>query len=598
MSSPLAGVQLHLVKSIDDLLDCREWAGQQRDTPMAFDTESEGLVPQRDRLRMVQLGDKFHGWAFPFEWSGAAIELINALVQNRSPLVAHNSGFDHRFISKWLGYQIPWHLIHDTMTIAALADPTRPKGLKPLAQRLIDKNATAGQHLLDDGMKKNGWTWATVPADFPPYWCYAALDPVLTAWIWDMLSPDVLRTAPEAYDLERSVTPLLCSMMDSGLMIDRDYTVRKIDELQKYARAARTWLKDTHSVDSIMSAKQIHAALAAVDLLITGVTKTGLPSITKEVLIGIANAPEGEVSQAARDLTSTVLRVRHAEKICGTYLENFLSLSAGDDIIRCSIRQLEARTGRMSISDPSLQNLPRDDKVVRGCFIPRPGNALISIDASQIELRIAAHLCQDDGLIAAIREADATGADIYCGIASMLFGETITKKDTRRQFTKNAGYCKIYGGGVRKIATTIGLPFEQARQMNDLYDQRFPKLASHAGELIATARQQIANGERPHTRTDTGRYLPCDDDKAYALMNYVTQSTAAEELKRGITRLASAGFSDMLRLPVHDEVILECPADDADEVLKSAQEVLREDHRYLVSIPWEGAVMRERWVKS
>jgi DNA polymerase I-like protein with 3'-5' exonuclease and polymerase domains len=81
-------------------------------------------------------------------------------------------------------------------------------------------------------------------------------------------------------------------------------------------------------------------------------------------------------------------------------------------------------------------------------------------------------------------------------------------------------------------------------------------------------------------------------------MNYVTQCTAAEELKRGITRLASAGLGDMLRLPVHDEVILECDTANADDVLRLAQQVLREDNRFKVSVPWEGVIMPVRWAKS
>jgi DNA polymerase I len=500
MSSPLAGVQLHLVTSIEDVLEMKRWASERRDTPMGVDVETTGLDRVKDRVRLIQLGDKFHGWAVPDIWGGAAVEIMR---DYEGEFVGHNIfAFDSHHIAQTLRYQIPLHKLHDTMFLAALSDPLKPKGLKPLATRLIDKNATAGQRLLDDGMKANGWTWATVPYDFPPWWAYGALDPVLTCWLWDMLYPQIHGTADEAYDLERAVAPLLGKMMNSGILLDKKWTAEKLTELRTYITSAREWLKSVHNIDSLMSAKQLRAGLSAAGIEVTGVTKTGLPSVTKEVLGEISRSQDAP--QAARDLAGTVLKARHADKMAGTYLENFTEMAKFDGVIHCAIQQLAARTSRMSITSPALQTLPRDDKIIRGCFIPREGKSLISIDASQIELRLAASLCGDDGLITAIREADETGADIYCGIASMLFGETIIKTDKRRQFTKNAGYCKIYGGGVRKIAITIGLPFEQAKQMNDMYDERFPMLSSFAGELIAIARQQVARGERPHARTDTG----------------------------------------------------------------------------------------------
>lgn len=592
-SLSLNDVQLHLVQSLDDAFAMKEWASQRRETPLAFDTETSGIDPARERVRLVQLGDEMHGWAVPFEWAGAAIEVMR---EYDGGLVAHNSGFDIRHLESTFGFKVPWHKVHDTMTIAALTDPTRPKGLKPLSARLIDPRATAGQKLLDDGMKANGWTWATVPADFPPYVFYAALDPVLTARIYRQLAPHIFETCPEAYDLERAVTPLLCGMMDAGLLLDRPYVEENLHKLRNAIAKMRAWLRNVHGVDSLMSARQIDAALSAHGIEVSGRTSTGMPSITKEVLDAIAVSQE--VPEAARDLARIILRARHAEKLAGTYLENFLEIMAPDGAIHPAIQQLQARTGRSSCTDPNLQNLPRDDVVIRGAFIPHPGNALISVDASQIELRIAAHVCQDQNLIAAIQEADENGTDIYATIATMLFGTPVEKKDPRRQATKSSAYTKIYGGGVKKIAMTIGLPYADAKRMNDMFDERFPMLTSKAGELVATARHQQNAGITPHTRTDTGRYLPCDPSRSYALLNYLVQATAAEELKRAITRLGSAGFAENLRLPVHDEVILEVKADEADDALKRILDVVREDHRYAVSVPWDGAVMRERWVKS
>jgi DNA polymerase-1 len=591
--SPLAHAQLHLVTSIADVLACREWAGQRRDTPLGVDVESEGLQPLTDKLRLLQLGDKHHGWAFPATWAGAALEII---AEYDGSFVCHNAVFDRRVISHSLSYQIPWHKIHDTMILAALYDPVRPKGLKPLAARLIDRNATAGEHLLHDGMKLNGWTWATVPHTFPPYWSYAALDPVLTAMIYDVIASPVLESSPEAYDLERAVTPILGGMMDAGLLIDEEYTTIALRKLQRYISGARTWLKDVYGVTSLMSARQLKDAFGQAGLPITRVTRTGLPAIDKELLESIkVMLPE---TDRAQQLATVVLKARHAEKLAGTYLSSFLELAKHDGSIHCSIRQLEARTGRSSCAEPNLQNLPRTDRIARGSFIPRPGCAFISVDAAQIELRIAAHISGDGSLITAIREADASGNDIYATMATMLFGHTVTKSDPQRQSTKSSAYAKLYGSGIRTLARTLGLPEDAARNMSNQFNQRFPRLGMHAGELTAHAEKQIASGDVPHTRTDTGRYLPCDPDRVYTLFNYAVQATAAEELKRAMVRLASAGFGDMMRLPVHDEIILECPVDDADEILSTVLDVVREDDRYKVSVPWDGTVMPERWAKG
>lgn len=589
-------MQLHFIESIDDVLAMREWAGQRRETPVGVDTESEGLDPSRHRLRLAQLGDKRHGWAMPDIWCGAFLDIIRDMLRRGESLVAHNSGFDHRVISHSLGFSIPWHALHDTLIIAALADPTRPKGLKPLSTRLIDRNAAAGQKLLDDGMRANGWDWATVPAGFPPYHLYAALDPVLTCHIWDLLAPRVLDECPEAYDLERATVPVLASMMDAGLLLDREYVGAQVRRLRAYTTSARAWLGSYYGIESLMSARQIEVALLAHGVEITQRTGTGLPSVTKEVLQAFLT--EG-VPSAAAELITTVLKARHAEKMVGTYFENFLERLAADGCIHPSINQLPARTSRMSCSEPNLQNLPRDDKVVRGSFIPHPGYVLISVDASQIEMRLFAAASGDAGLIAAFQRADETGIDFYSVLATELFGTPIEKKDKRRQSVKSASYARIYGAGVAKMALTAGVPVEQMRPVNDALGQRFPGMNSWPGSLLAEMRQMSHRGEQPGTRTSTNRWLPVDEDSLYAVTNYRLQAEAAECLKRGGAALAAAGFQDAMRLFIHDEVILEVREEDADEALRAAIKVLTDaNDRYAVPITWDGVIMPERWVKS
>lgn len=592
--SPLENVQLHLVQSLSDAMEMKRWASERRETPLGVDTESSGLSHQRDNMRLIQLGDLRHGWAVPAIWSGAAVEILQ---EYDGDFVFHHGQFDQRFIRKATGYSIPWHKIQDTLILAALADPTRPKGLKPLAARLIDRNATAGERLLSDGMKVNGWDWGTVPVDYPPYHLYAALDPVLTCNLYQIFASRIAEECPEAYDLERSVTPILASMMDTGLFVDKEYVTTNLAKIRDSITKMREWLNTVHGVNSLMSARQIDAALRAQGVEITATTKTGLPSVDKEALEAISIA--SDVLESARDLAKTVLRARHGEKICGTYLENFLEIMGSDGAIHPSINQLPARTSRMSISDPSLQNLPRTDVVVRGAFIPRPGNVYISCDFSQVEMRLAAALSNDAGLIAAFHEADNGGRDFYSAIAGDLFGGTIDKEDPRRQAVKSMSYASLYGAGLTKQAATAGVTVAQLKPIRDAFDARFPGLNDLARAIQAEAVSNMASDPegRPAVRTSTGRRLPGDGPKAYALLNYKLQGEAAEQLKRAVSSVAAAGLGDLARLPVHDEILFEAPAESADEIKHTIIEAMTDRERYAVPIMCEAKIMPIRWKK-
>lgn len=592
--SPLAHVQLKLVETLDDALELKRWLGERRDV-LGIDTESGGLSHHRDDLRLIQLGDLDTGWAIPWpHWGGLAQELLRAY---EGPTVAHHRKFDVGFLSHRAQVDVPWANGHDTMIQAALVDPTRPKGLKPLAARLVDKRATAGEKLLHDGMKLHNWSWATVPYGFPPYWIYGALDPVLTCHLHAQLHPTVAAKYADLYQLELATSRIAGRMSHVGVMVDRAYVNQAIAKLKDYARRARTWLQDGYDITSLLSAKQLAVAFERAGHPIEGRTPTGQPKVDKDVLEGIL-AATGWVPEAAQVLAKTVIDSRHAEKVIGSYLEKFLELADADDVVHCSINTLQARTGRMSITDPAWQTLHRDDKVVRGAVIPRPGHVLVTIDASQIEMRLAATLSNDEGLIAAFAEADNGGRDFYSGIASELFGQNVTKADPRRQAVKTMSYAKLYGASVATMARSIGLPVAQVKPIHDAFNSRFPGLDRFARETIGRAHAMKRLGERPATHTTLGRYLPCDPGVEFALVNYHFQGEAADILKRGMVDVDHAGFGDLLRLPVHDELILEAPIEDAETVLHDVTQVLNASTDYAVPIPWEGKILIERWAKS
>jgi DNA polymerase-1 len=590
--SPLDHVRLKLVETLDDAMEFARWLGERRRV-LAFDTESGGLSHHSDDLRLIQVGDLETGWAIPWPlWGGLAQEKLNHYAE---PTVAHHRKFDYGFLKHRGGIDIPWANGHDTMTLAAIWDPTVPKGLKPLSARLIDKKATAGERLLHEGMKDNGWTWATVPYNFPMYWIYGALDPVLTAHLFEKLYPVRERSQP-VYELELATSRICGAMSHRGIMIDRGYVNDAITRLRAYAAETRTWLKDNFNVTSLLSAKQLAAGFAQAGLTITKTTPTGQPKLDKETLAAIV-AYDG-VPEAARQLARTVIEARHAEKVIGSYLEKFLELCDVDDVVHPQINTMQARTGRMSVTEPALQTLHREDKIVRGSFRPRPGKAFITCDFSQIEMRLAAAVSQDENLIDVFRAADEGDGDIYSGIASRMFGEPITKKDPRRQAVKTMSYAKLYGASLATMARSIGLPIEQVKPIHDDFNEQFPGLERMAKAIYREATAEKRANGKPATWTSMGRYLPADNGRDFALLNYRLQAEAADALKRSIVACSNGGFDDSMLLPVHDEIIFEVPLEDAEDAKRQIEELMTDRDTYAVPLLCEAAILTERWKKS
>lgn len=589
MTSPLAGVSLHLVEGIDDAMALKCWLGQRRDEPLAIDTETGGLHYWKHRLRLIQLGDRRSGWAIPWErWGGVALEVMNAW---EGDWITHNGPFDFKFIAHHTGFELPWHRTDDTLTMARLDDPVRQNGLKPLSSSLIDRRATAGQKALDDGFSANKWDWDTVPIDYPPYWVYSSLDPVLTAHLRKYFAPRIAADCPEAYDLERSANRLCTLMSMKGMLVDVPYVEESIRNFEKSSAEIRTWLKSAHQITSPKSGGQLRRAFERLGQEILFWTDQNAPQFNKEALAFYEKAGQ---NSAVQQLAKYIRAVRHVEDIKDRYSAKFLELRDTNDLIHCNINVMGARTGRMSVSDPALQQLPRDDKVIRGSFIPRPGHVFISCDLDQIEARLAAHFSRDEGLIQAFLDADSGGADFFCGVASGIFGEPISKSDKRRQMTKNTVYGSLYGSGVETMARTAGVSIEQMAPAKKAFDERFPGLPQYAEQLIRESRMS----DPPSLRGPLGRLLVADKGReGTQMLNAYIQSHAAEVMKQFLTRIDTAGLGDALRLVVHDEVIAEVPTEDAKDALKVIQDSMTERQAYRVPLTAGGKIMSERWEK-
>ena len=577
----LSGVQLHRIDCIDDAMAFKRWLGERRPV-LACDTETEGLKPWRDKVRLVQFGDGMTGWTIRWDrWGGIADEVFNTY---DGPYVFHNAKYDLQELSFWCDTTIPWGEVHDTAIMARLVNASGPRALKDLATIYIDNKAAVGEVMLEKAMSDNKWTWATIPYEVPIYSIYAAIDTVLTARLFDIMYPQVMQVCPLAYDLERSFAGEVQGMEMRGSRIDAAYTQEAWQSFDQYVRSIEEWCMAAYGIKPGSNQKVIER-LASEGVTFVKRTPGGALALDGEVLEGIEHP-----------LAQSVLTRRRVQKLSSTYLSNFLKMSDADDIIRPTMDTMGATTGRMSME--LLQTLPRRSEnnplavTVRNCIVPREGRILMMCDFAQIEMRVLAHLANDPDLIAAFGQGD-----FFNNAAREIFNDmSISKGDERRQHTKNAFYAKSYGAGVPKFSATAGIPIEQGEAFMNALDARFPGIRRLQGQVHAVAQRRLEIEGRPYVMSPMTRrhfYLK-DDDKIYALVNYMIQGTAAEILKMKTVELAHAGIGEYLTLLVHDEVIADVPLEVARDVADTMNRVMND--ATLLSVPIEAEVeLAHRW---
>lgn len=561
---------LRFVQSIDDLFDLKRWLGERRDV-MGLDTETTGLSPYEPGagLRLIQIGDHRTGWAIPWVgWGGAAIECMNAW---KGKFTLHNAAFDAKWLSEHAGWEMPWDRTDDTMIMAQIERPGDRNDLKYLSTQFVDPFADAGEKSLKAAMKAHGWTWATIPVDFEAYHQYSSLDPILASHLWTHFRTDL--KFPEAYDLEMSVRRICTDMEARGMRVDLEYSQKRFDELQLSVANAKKWAADTWGI-SIGSNPQL-AQFFKDELGATfdKFSKTsGNPSVDKEQL-GLFAASEDE---SISGVASFILKVRNADKMSTAYFKNFIEMNV-DGVVHPSIRTMGARTGRMSVTQPALQTIPKDDAMgVRKAFIPRnPGEVLISCDYSQVEMRLLAHFSGDAALQAAFKEADLTGGDFFVSIGRQVYNDpTFSKKDPRRGLMKGVMYGAAYGSGIQTMADTAGVLYEDMKKVSDDIFDVYPGIKRFMKETESLGGMREASEGVGYIVTGTGRHIPADKGKMYTLTNYTLQGTAAELMKKAIVRLDAAGYGEFMMMAIHDEMIFSMPAEMVAEALPEIEELM------------------------
>jgi DNA polymerase-1 len=491
-----------------------------------------------------------------------AIALLKPLLEDEAVLkVFQNGKYDCNVLAR---QEIMVSPIDDTMVISFDLDAGRGEdgmggghGMDELSERHLGHTPIAFKDLCGTGKKAIGF--AEVPLDRAT--AYAAEDADVTLRLHRVLKP---RLAEEGgtriYErVDRPLIPVVARMEREGIRVDR-------------ARLAK--LSEEFAVEIGRLEGEIHQA-AGQEFTV------GSPKQLGEILfekLGYKGGKKGKSGQYSTDVTvlerlaaegaavaKLVLEWRQLSKLKSTYTDALqAAINPATGRVHTSYSLVGAQTGRLSSTDPNLQNIPVRTPIgrqIREAFVPESGNVLLAADYSQIELRLAAHMARVDTL----KEAFAAGEDIHARTAREMFGKVT--RDTRAR-AKTINFAILYGISRWGLAARLEVPPEEAQAMIDTYFQRFPGIQRYIMETLESVR---AKG---YSETLFGRktWFPRINSKNQAerqgseraAINAPIQGTSADIIKRAMARmlpaLADAGLHDVrMLLQVHDELVFELP---------------------------------------
>lgn len=582
---PVAGdtVLVHVPQTDDDLRTFMAWV---RDAnargPVALDTETTGLriFTPGYRLRTVQFGDAHNAYVIHWERGGRFQEAALYALRIIRQLVIHGAVFDWLVLDLHAG--VPLESLTpktiDTSIKAKLVDPRQPQEggiggkLKPVTAHYVDPDACDTQEDLTAVFRSLGLTkaagWGGIHIDHPTYNLYAGLDCIYAHRVNTALDEAMTRAGvrPALIPYEHELARICAVMRRTGMLLDVDYvnglrsTLRN-DETAHATTAAR------YGVTSINSGKQVGAALIGMgeDMILPGHefperTAGGDLKVDKEVLLWLSDLDRDWQRIGARTpnpLANAVLHGKRAGKWCTTYVDTFLDEMDADGRVHPAIHTLAARTSRMSVTRPALQTLPSSDWVIRRAVVADPGDVHGSADFKAVELRVLAALADVKAMI----EAILAGRDLHDATAGLVFGEGFTPP--QRKLSKVVGLAKVFGGGATTVQRQTGAPLVDVQRAMTAYERIYPEVRSSSR---AWQREARMNGFI--TRSATGRILPLDRDRAYAIVNYKCQSTARDLLGQALINADEAGLLPYMRLPIHDEILFTAPAREAEDVAR------------------------------
>jgi len=500
----------------------------------------------------------------------AALALIKPMLEDPSVLkIGQNMKYDAKIFAN---YGITIAPIDDTMLMSyAMHGGLHGHGMDALSQRYLNHEPISIKSLLGAG--KAAITFDRVPIEEATK--YAAEDADITLRLWEMFKPQLHQSkVTQVYEgLERPLIPVLAQMERTGIQVDRETLSRMSNAFaQKMAcleAEIHALAGETFNVGSPKQLGEIMFDKLGYEGGKKG--KNGAYATGADILEDLATVHE---------LPRRVLDWRQLSKLKSTYtdaLQDHINPETGR--VHTSYSIAGANTGRLASTDPNLQNIPvrsEDGRRIREAFVAPHGKTLVSLDYSQIELRILAHVAGID----ALRQAFRDGLDIHAMTASEMFDVPLDQmtSDIRRQ-AKAINFGVIYGISGFGLARNLRIPRAEAQGFIDRYFERFPGIKEYMDQTVQFAREnncvKTLFGRVIHT-TEINAKGPTAGFAKRAAINAPIQGTAADIIRRAMIRMpaAIAHLPAKMLLQVHDELLFEVEDAAVDDLIETARAVM------------------------
>ncbi len=488
--------------------------------------------------------------------------------------IGHNLKYDAKVLAN---YGIGIAPFDDTMLIAYAqgsgGEMSGGYGMDALSKAHLNHTPIPIKELIGAGKSQVTFDKVSIEKAAP----YAAEDADVTLRLWHLFKPRLpaMRATTVYETLERPLMPVLAAMERHGIAVDRDMLSRLSNGFsQRMAELEDEIYKLADERFNIGSPKQLGEILFGKLGMQGGKkTKTGAYATGADILEDLA---------MTYDLPGRILDWRQLSKLKSTYTDSLQThINADTGRVHTSFSMAATSTGRLASTDPNLQNIPirtQEGREIRKAFVPEDGNVLVSLDYSQIELRILAHMADIDSL----KTAFAEGQDIHAATASAMFGvplDEMTPEIRRRAKAINFGV--IYGISGHGLGRNLRIPRGEAQAFIDAYFEKFPGIRAYMDAMKAKAREdgyvETLFGRRIYTPNINAR----GPQRAYqerAAINAPIQGTAADVIRRAMIRvpavLEAQKLSARMLLQVHDELVFECPAGEAEPLIGHVRAVM------------------------
>lgn len=499
-----------------------------------------------------------------------ALAILKPVLEDPAILkIGQNMKYDAKILVR---YGVNVAPIDDTMLLSySLHGGLHGHGMDLLSERYLKHTPIPIKPLLGSGKSAITFDKVAIEEAVP----YAAEDADITLRLWQLFKPQLhAQRVTTVYEtLERPLVPVLAQMERHGIKVDRDTLSRMSNSFaQKMAGLEAEIHEMAGASFNVGSPKQLGEILFDKLELPGGKKgKTGAYATGADILEDLATE---------HDLPGRVLDWRQLSKLKSTYtdaLQDHINPDTGR--VHTSYSQTGANTGRLSSTDPNLQNIPvrsEDGRRIREAFVADEGNVLLSLDYSQIELRILAHVAGIDTL----KQAFSDGHDIHAMTASEVFNIPLEEMtpDIRRQ-AKAINFGVIYGISGFGLARNLCIPRGEAQKFIDRYFERFPGIRQYMDETVEAAKEngyvQTLFGRKIHT-PEIASKGPRAGFAKRAAINAPIQGTAADVIRRAMIRMpdAIAHLPARMLLQVHDELLFEVPRDHVEETIATARQVM------------------------